>query len=92
MALSQSMANKLAGLNDCFEEVSVLLSDPEVMANRDKFTSLSREFSELDPVVICYRDVQKLEAQCEDSKALLEEDDAEMRALQKKTYNKLRKK
>ena len=81
MALSQSMANKLAGLNDRFEEVSALLSDPEVMANRDKFTSLSREFSELDPVVICYRDVQKLEAQCEDSKALLEEDDAEMRAL-----------
>ena len=81
MALTQSMATKLAGLNDRFEEVSALLSDPEVMANRDKFTSLSREFSELDPVVLCYRELQKLQAQCEDSTALLEEDDAEMRAL-----------
>jgi peptide chain release factor 1 len=89
MALTQSMATKLAGLNDRFEEVSALLSDPEVMADRNRFTNLSKEFSELDPVVICYRDVQKLEAQCEDSKAFLneelqeelEEDDAEMRAL-----------
>jgi len=81
MALSQSMAVKMAGLNDRFEEVGALLSDPEVMGDRDKFTSLSREFAELEPVVLCYRDVQKLETELEDAKSLLEEDDAEMRAL-----------
>jgi peptide chain release factor 1 len=81
MALTESMVYKLAGLNDRFEEVSALLSDPEVMADREKFAGLSREFSELEPVVLCYRDVQKLETDLEDSQAILAEDDAEMRAL-----------
>jgi peptide chain release factor 1 len=81
MALSNSMASKLAALTDRFEEVSALLSDPEVMANRDRFTSLSKEFSELDPVVNCYRDYQKLEADLRGAEALLDEEDAEMREL-----------
>ena len=81
MALSASMVTKLANLNDRFEEVSALLSDPEIMAERDKFTNLSKEFAELEPVVLCYRNVQKLEDQIADSTALLEEEDAEMRAL-----------
>ncbi len=75
------MVTKLANLNDRFEEVSALLSDPEIMAERDRFTNLSKEFSELEPVVLCYRNVQKLEEQIADSEALLEEDDAEMRVL-----------
>lgn len=82
MALTQSMVIKMAGLNDRFEEVSGLLSDPEVMAEREKFTALSREFAELEPVVLCYRDLEKLEAEIEDNKTLLaDEEDAEMRAL-----------
>ncbi len=81
MPLTESMVSKLAGLNDRFEEVSALLADPEVMGDRDKFTNLSREFSEIEPVVLCYRKVEKLETDLEDSRALLAEDDAEMRAL-----------
>ncbi len=75
------MVAKMAGLKDRFEEVSGLLSDPEVMAERERFATLSREFSELEPVVLCYQDLQKLEANLADAQALLEEDDAEMRAL-----------
>ena len=81
MALSSSMTAKLAGLTDRFEEVSGLLSDPDVMADRDRFTALSREFAELEPVVLSYRNLQKLEAQLEDSRAMMAEDDAEIRAL-----------
>lgn len=81
MALTESMVFKLAGLNDRFDEVSALLSDPQVMSEREKFTALSREFSELEPVVLCYREVQKLDEALEDSKAILAEDDAEMRDL-----------
>ncbi len=81
MTLSPSMAAKMASLNDRFEEVGALLSDPEVMAERDKFTSLSREFAELEPVVLCYREVQKLEQNLLEAEALLDEEDPEMRAL-----------
>ncbi|MEM7080192.1 MAG: peptide chain release factor 1 [Pseudomonadota bacterium] len=82
MSLSTSMVAKLGGLNDRYEEVAALLSDPEVMGNRDKFTALSKEYAELEPVVACYRKVQTLEAELADSQALLAEaEDAEMREL-----------
>ena len=47
-------------LKNRFEEISRLLSDPEVVANREKFTQLSKEFSELEPIVICYEQIQKI--------------------------------
>ena len=75
------MVAKMAGLTDRFEEVSGLLSDPEVMSEREKFTALSREFSEIEPVVLCYQNLQQLQANLEDAKDLLQEEDAEMRAM-----------
>ena len=58
MNLSKSISSKLEELKNRFEEISRLLSDPEVVANREKFTQLSKEFSELEPIVICYEQIQ----------------------------------
>ncbi|MEM7098467.1 MAG: peptide chain release factor 1 [Pseudomonadota bacterium] len=79
--MSQNMTAKLADLKDRFEEVSALLSDPEVMGDRSRFTALSKEFAEIEPVVLCYGRMEKLVTELEDSKALLEEDDPEIKAL-----------
>ena len=49
------MLAKMASLTDRYEEVSGLLADPEVMGERDRFTALSREFAELEPVVQRYQ-------------------------------------
>ena len=81
MILSDSMMSKLGSLTDRFEEVSALLSDAEVMSNREKFTALSKEFSEIEPVVLCYQEATGLNKNLEESKVLLEDDDAEMRQL-----------
>ena len=81
MILSDSMMSKLGSLTDRFEEVSALLSDAEVMSNREKFTALSKEFAEIEPVVLCYQEVTRLNEELEDSQILLEDDDAEMRQL-----------
>ena len=76
------MVANLGVLADRYEEVSALLADVEVMADREKFTSLSREFAEIEPVVAGYREVTKLTDAIEDSKSLLDEEDAdEMRTL-----------
>lgn len=81
MALTETMLAKLAGLNDRYDEVSGLLSDPDVMGDRDRFTALSKEFAELEPVVQCYREVEKLEQELAASQGMLDEEDAEMRAM-----------
>ena len=75
------MTAKMADLKDRFEEVSALLSDPEVMGDRNRFTALSKEFAEIEPVVQCYDKLQQFETSLQDSRALLEEDDAEIKAL-----------
>ena len=81
MELSTSMIAKLADLTDRFEEVSALLSDSETMSDRDKFTALSKEFAEIEPVVLCYQRVNKLNDDLEESSALLDDDDADLREL-----------
>lgn len=81
MELSTSMITKLADLTDRFEEVSALLSDSETMSDRDRFTALSKEFAEIEPVVLCYQRVNKLNDDLEESSALLDDDDADLREL-----------
>lgn len=81
MLLTDSMMSKLESLRDRFEEVAALLSDAEVMADRESFTALSKEYAEIEPVVGCYRRAMQLEADIADNEQLLEEEDPEMREL-----------
>ena len=83
MLLTNSMMSKLESLRDRFEEVAALLSDAEVMKDRERFTALSIEYAEIEPVVGCYRRAMELEANIADNEQLLEEEDPEMRELAK---------
>jgi peptide chain release factor 1 len=75
------MMSKLESLRDRFEEVAALLSDAEIMADRERFTALSKEYAEIEPVVACYQKAVQLEENISDNEQLLEEDDPEMREL-----------
>jgi len=79
--LTDSMMSKLESLRDRFEEVAALLSDAEVMTDRERFTALSKEYAEIEPVVGCYRRAMELEANIADNEQLLKEEDPEMREL-----------
>ena len=81
MSLTDSMTAKLSGLTDRYEEVAVLLSDPEVMGQREQFTALSREYAELEPVIGCFRKYQAIAGELEDARTLAGDDDAEIREL-----------
>jgi peptide chain release factor 1 len=81
MNLSPSMVAKLDALADRFEEVGALLAEPEIVGERDRFAALSREFSELEPVIACYRAVEALALELEDSRDLARDQDPELRAL-----------
>ena len=90
MPLSPSMMAKLDGLRDRFEEVSALLADPEVMAERERFTALSREFAELEPVIQSFDALRELDAELAESRQLAEsDDDPEMRALAEEDVERL---
>ncbi len=81
MSLSDSILAKLDDLADRHEEIAALLGEAEVVADRDRFTALSREYSELEAVSIALHRIKTLRQRIEEARALLEDKDAEMREL-----------
>ncbi|MGP4846136.1 peptide chain release factor 1 [Marinobacter sp. 1Y8] len=79
--MKPSIQNKLDRLNDRFEEVSALLSDQGVIGDQEKFRGLSREFAEIEPVVLCYRDYLKACDDVAEADELAKDGDPDMRAM-----------
>ena len=90
MSLSASILAKLADLAERHEEVSVLLADAEVMTDRDRYTSLSREYAELEPVIAVYRDFRTTSAELEEVRSLETDDDDGIRELAREDAAELR--
>ena len=81
MALSTSILAKLTDLSERHEELAALLADPEVVADRDRFTALSREYAELEPVIAAYQGYRSASADLEDAKSLEADEDEAIREL-----------
>jgi len=80
---------KLSALTDRHDEVSALLSDPDVMAQRNEFTALSKEFAELAPIISSFRRFDELETELDDAKDLAKDKDPELRKLAREDVAKL---
>lgn len=81
MALSTTIIGKLDDLADRHEELAALLSDPEIVADRNRFTALSKEYSELEPVLATYDSYKRLQNDLDEAEALMHDSDADMREL-----------
>lgn len=79
--MKQSILEKLQHLADRYEEVGALLSDPEVIGQQTRFRELSREYAELESVVKSYRDYYRVQTNIEETRVLLKDADADMRAM-----------
>jgi len=81
--MKASIVAKLDHISERYEEIAALLSDPGVISDQNKFRDLSKEYSELEPVVQCFTDYQQVNDDIEEANLLLQDDDAEMRAMGK---------
>jgi peptide chain release factor 1 len=79
--MKDSILHKLHLLQDRHQEVSALLSDPEVMANQNRYRDLGREYAELEPVVLCFSRYKAAQADIDGAHELLRDGDAEMREM-----------
>lgn len=88
--VSSIMIEKLVEINHRFEEVQQLLGQPEVVKDMKKFTQLSKEYRDLEKVVINYRTYRQILDGLEHAKDVLEtEKDAELRELAKMELEEL---
>ena len=79
--MKASLFSKLEALADRHQEVEALLGDAEVINDQNRFRDLSVEFAQLNEVVAQYQRWQQLQNELEDAKQMLEDSDAEIRAL-----------
>ena len=81
--MKTSLHHKLNQISDRFEEISALLSDPDVQNNQQQFRSLSQEYAQLKPVVKCYQAHQTTQNEISAAKELASDPDPEMQVLAK---------
>lgn len=81
--MRESLVKKLESLIERHEEIAVLLGDPGVIGDQKKFRDLSKEYAQLEPVVVSYKAYQECQNNIAGLKEMLLEDDAEMKAMAK---------
>ena len=77
------MLDKLPEIEKRYEEVGVLLTDPQVIADNARYRELMREHKTLTPLVEAYRDYRRAQDANEDARGVLAEagDDRELREM-----------
>lgn len=87
------MFDKLEDLARRLEEINMLLTEPDIINNQDKYKELMREQSELAPIVSKYKEYAEAKEGIDDSLAILnEESDEEMKELAKEELNSCKEK
>jgi len=81
--VKESIKHKLETLIERHEEIAGLLAEPETMADQNKFRSLSQEYAQLEPIIVNFSKYKASLTDIEDAKAMLKEDDKEMREMAK---------
>ena len=87
MSLLPSIHTRLHQAQERHEEIAMLLSTQEVMADQNRFRELSVEYSQLEPVVTTWAKWQQADQSIEEAQSLLKGQDKEMQELAREELN-----
>ncbi|MCY4265815.1 MAG: peptide chain release factor 1 [Gammaproteobacteria bacterium] len=76
-----SIRQKLDSLKDRFDEVEDLLSNADILANRNTYRNLTREYAELEGVVKSFTRYEQVCADLVEAQIMQKDSDSEIRAL-----------
>ena len=88
--MKDTLKQKLISLSERYEAVSHLLSDPEVINDQNRFRDLSKEFSELEPIVNCFKQHENDLAAIDGAQEMIDSGDEEMKALAEEEIDTLK--
>lgn len=88
-----NLLQRLDGLQGRFDEVSLLITDPSVIADMKRFVKLNKEYSELEKIIDSKREYEGLLKNISDAKEILgSESEADIRELAKEELEESQKK
>jgi len=84
------MYDKLASIEDRYEELERQLADPEITADYENVVSLSKERANIQEIVTEYRKYKTLNTELDGARQMLQdEDDADLREMAREEVNQL---
>jgi peptide chain release factor 1 len=84
------MFGKLDDVEKRYEQIQASLMEPGVANNQERYRSMMKEMSDLEKVVVVFRDYKKTKADLEGNKHILEtENDEDLRAMAKEEIGPL---
>jgi peptide chain release factor 1 len=76
-----SILERLAQVSGRYEEIGLLLSEPDVFSDQNRFRELSMEYAQLEPLVETWRQWRDTQSSLEDTRTMLAEAEPELRAM-----------
>lgn len=89
--MKPSIRQKLQTLVERLEEVGAMLSEPSVVNDQNQFRNLSKEHSQLTPIVEVYQNFERAEADLEEAKEMIASGDRELKEMAQEEYPSLEK-
>lgn len=84
------LLDKLAFIENKYDELSVKISDPSIMANQNEWRKLCKEHADLEIIVNAYREFKNVTEELQANKEMLaEESDREMREMMQEEISTL---
>lgn len=81
--MNGSIQRKLENLSERYEEIAVLLADPQVQNDQNRFRTLSQEYGQLEPVINCFSRYRTIVNDINSATSLLNDSDREVQTLAK---------
>ncbi len=79
--MKSSIQAKLESVAERHEEIAALLGDPDTISDQNRFRDLSKEYSQLEPIVTAFANYQQTEKDLASAQEMSKDSDAEMRAM-----------
>lgn len=79
--MKASLVNRLDRLQERYEELTALLGDAQVISDQNKYRAYSKEYAEVEPVVMTFQAWRKNSSDLEEAQALLKDSDPDMREM-----------
>lgn len=79
--MKASLVNRLDRLQERYEELTALLGDAQVISDQNKYRAYSKEYAEVEPVVMTFQEWRKNSSDLEEAQALLKDSDPDMREM-----------
>ncbi len=90
MQAEQELLGKLQAIQDRFDEVGRMITDPEIIADMKRYVKLNKEYKDLEAVVAAYKKYKLIIDNIANSKEILEsETDADFREMAKQELDEL---